>query len=247
MFLALFGTITHAQDSFDGWSGSATIYGWLPSITGGQERQDGKPVVDLGPSSVLDALQAAFFGSVEARKGKTGIAIDVAYADLAHGGTAQASFVPGANPSSADIGTSIFMGTMILDQRFHENGEQWVSGYGGLRYYDVKADYTLKVPAFGFKTKRKADSQWVDAVIGLRAHTALSERFGLTGLADIGGFGIGESSNLSWQAIATLDYSFSETVIGRLGYRYLSIDKSSKSLSMDMDLYGPMIGLTWTF
>jgi len=87
----------------------------------------------------------------------------------------------------------------------------------------------------------------VDGIIGLRGHTSLSDRFGVTGLADIGGFGIGESSNLSWQAIGTLDYSFSDNVIGRLGYRYMSIDKSSSNLSMDIDVFGPVVGVTWTF
>jgi opacity protein-like surface antigen len=90
-------------------------------------------------------------------------------------------------------------------------------------------------------------SSWGDGIVGIRGHMPIGGRFALTGLADVGGFGIGSSSNLSWQVIGTLDYAFSEDVTGRLGYRYLSIDKTSSDLSMDIDMFGPLIGLTWAF
>jgi len=246
-FLSLFATVTNAQDTSDGWSGQATIYGWMPGIQGAEERQDGSPVVDLGQSSILDSLQGAFFGTIEARKGKTGYSLDLAYANLGHDGSAKGSFIPGSDPANANIGMKFLMGTGVVSHRFYEDGKVWIDGYGGVRYFDVKTDFTLKVPSVGFKTKKSAGASWFDAVVGVRAHTSLGDRFGLTGLADIGGFGIGGSSNLSWQLIGTLDYSFSENVIGRLGYSYLSIDKSSSDLSLDIDMFGPMIGLTFKF
>lgn len=62
------------------------------------------------------------------------------------------------------------------------------------------------------------------------------------------GFGIGDSSNLTWQAQGTLDYAFTESFIGRLGYRYMSIDyDAGPDLTLDMNVYGPMIGVTWAF
>lgn len=242
-----FATTIHAQDSSDGWSGQATLYGWFPSMQGAQKGADGSPIVDLGQSSVLDLLQGAFFGTIEARKDKTGIALDLAYADLANNGSANGTFIPGANPASAEIGTKFLMATGFVSHRFYQADDQWVDAYGGLRYFDVDAKFHMSVPSLGFRAKRRASNSWVDAVVGLRGHMALSDRFGLTGLADMGGFGIGESSDLSWQIIGTLDYSFSENLIGRLGYRYLSIDKNSSRLSVDGDMFGPMIGLTWAF
>lgn len=246
-FLSLFATVTHAQNTSDGWSGQATIYGWLPGIQGTEERQDGSPVVDLGQSSILDSLQGAFFGTIEARKGKTGVFLDLAYANLGHDGSAKGSLIPGSGTAKATIGMKFLMGTGAVSHRFYEDGNVWIDGYGGVRYFDVNTDFTLNVPSVGFKTKKSAGASWFDAVIGVRAHTSLGDRFGLTGLADIGGFGIGNSSKLSWQLIGTLDYSFSENVIGRVGYRYLSVDKDSSDLSLDIDMFGPMIGLTFKF
>lgn len=245
--ISLFATTINAQDTSEGWSGRATLYGWFPAIQGTEKRADGSPIVDLGQSSVLDLLQGAFFGSIEARKGKTGFVLDLAYADLANSGSANGPFIPGANPASAEIGTKFLMATGFVSHRFYQENDQWVDAYGGLRYFDVDANFALSVPGLGFSANRSAASSWVDGIIGLRGHTSLSDRFGLTGMADIGGFGIGESSNLSWQVIGTLDYSFSENVIGRLGYRFLSIDKTSSNLSLDVDMFGPIIGLTWAF
>ncbi len=87
----------------------------------------------------------------------------------------------------------------------------------------------------------------MDAIVGLRGHATFGDRFGVTGLADVGGFGIGSGADLTWQVQGTLDYAFTERIIGRLGYRYMSIDYSDSDLAMDVNIYGPLIGLTWTF
>jgi hypothetical protein len=47
--------------------------------------------------------------------------------------------------------------------------------------------------------------------------------------------------------MGTVDYSFTERVIGRLGYRYMSIDYRGSRLGIDADIYGPVIGVTWAF
>jgi hypothetical protein len=46
---------------------------------------------------------------------------------------------------------------------------------------------------------------------------------------------------------ATLDYSFTDPLAGRLGYRYMSIDNDDSGPRLDLDLSGPLVGLTWTF
>lgn len=245
--LGIFAATANAQDTTDDWSGQATLYGWMPSIQGAQKRQDGTPVVDIKGTTLLEALQGFFFATAEARKGKTGVFVDLAYANLGMDGSASGSIIPGANPAKAALDTKFLMSTAAVSYRFHDDGERWIDAYGGLRYFDVETDFALKVPGLGFSTTRSANASWVDGIIGLRGHAPIGGRFAVTGLADVGGFGIGASSNLSWQIIGTLDYSFSDQLVGRLGYRYLSIDKTSSSLSMDVDMFGPMIGLTWTF
>ena len=128
-----------------------------------------------------------------------------------------------------------------------EMEDAWVDVYGGFRFFNVDADFTALVPALGFRLERSATAAWVDGLVGLRGRAPLGERLGLTGLVDVGGFGIGSSSDLTWQVQATLDYRFTERLVGRLGYRFMSIDRDSSDLKLDIELSGPLVGLTWTF
>jgi opacity protein-like surface antigen len=237
-----------AQSLLAGWSqGQITIYGWIPGISGDQEFPDGEPIVDLDSVGVLDLLDFAFFGSGEIRRGQIGLAFDIEYADLGQDGEARGAFIPGADPANASIDTTLLMATGAVAYRFYEDFGRWADVYGGIRAFDVDADVTVRIPAIGFTGGRGASVNWVDGIVGLRGHAPFGERFGVTGLADIGGFGIGSSSELTWQVQGTLDYAFTERVIGRLGYRYMSIDYENADLTMDVDIFGPLIGVTWTF
>jgi hypothetical protein len=91
-------------------------------------------------------------------------------------------------------------------------------------------------------------ADWVDPFIGLRPRGRLSERWEYALRGDIGGFGVG--SRFAWQAAATLGYrfelfGFDATAIG--GYRALAQDYDSRSLTYDVTLHGPVIGLNLRF
>jgi opacity protein-like surface antigen len=238
-----------AQSLLEGWSeGQVTVYGWFPSIDGAQEFPDGDPVIDLEAPDILDLLNFGFFGAGEIRRGRVGLAFDIAYADLGQDGEARGTIVPGADPANSSVDTTLLMATGAVAYRFYEDAGRWADVYGGVRALDVDTDVTLRIPSIGFRADRSSSVNWVDAIVGLRGHAPLGERFAVTGLADVGGFGIGESSNPTWQVQGTLDYAFTDRFIGRLGYRYMSIDYDvGPDLRLDMDVYGPLLGVTWTF
>jgi len=241
------GAVAQAQDVAGDWSGKLTLYGWLPGIKGDQTLPSGDPLIDLSGKDVLDALDGAFFGAAELRRGRWGLISDFMYADLEQDGFATGTIIPGAAPANATAAATFKVATAALAYRAHEAGKQVVDVYGGLRYYDVEADFTFKIPSIGFETARAASSSWTDAIIGLRGQIPLTDQWSLTGLADVGGFGIGSSSQLSWQALVTADYAFSDRLTGRIGYRHMGIDNNSNDLDLDLDLGGPLIGLTWAF
>jgi hypothetical protein len=216
-------------------------------MEGAQDGPDGDPIVELDSVDILDALNFAFMGAGEIRRGRVGLAFDVEWADLGADGSARGAIVPGADPATADVDTSLLLATGAVAYRFYEDDRRWVDVYGGLRAYDIDADFTVRVPATGFEGSRSGSVNWVDALVGVRGHAPIGERFGVTGLADVAGFGIGASSDLTWQVQGTVDYAFTDRLIGRLGYRYMSIDYDDQDLKMDVDIFGPLIGVTWTF
>jgi hypothetical protein len=67
--------------------------------------------------------------------------------------------------------------------------------------------------------------------------------------ADIGGFGVG--SDLTWSALAALDWSLSESFGLVFGYRALDTDYSDGSgenrFAFDMLVSGPLLGLRYNF
>jgi opacity protein-like surface antigen len=246
--LLAFPQALHAQTAGEGWRLSqVTVYGWLPSITGAQQFPDGDPVVDLDSSDVLEALQLAFFGTAEVRNGRLGLVFDLAYVDLGQDGEARGALIPGGDPASASVDTTLLMATAVAAYRFAETSAGWVDVYGGLRFTDLSADVSVDIPGIGFAAARSASVDWVDAIVGLRGHRPIADRWSVTGLVDVGGFGIGSSSRLTWQVQGMVDYAFTDSVIGRLGYRYMNIDYRGSRLAVDADIYGPVIGVTWTF
>jgi hypothetical protein len=231
-----------------GWDeGAVTVYGWLPGITGNETFPSGEPIVDFDTPSVLEMLNFAFFGAGEIRRDRVGLLFDVEYADLSQDGSAEQTLLPGAEPLSGSVGTKLLMATGAVTYRAYERERGFVDVYGGVRAFDVEVSFGLSGTALGLDLDAKGQDNWVDALVGLRAGADLGRGFSVTGAADVGGFGIGESSDLTWQATGTLNYDFTERFAGRIGYRYMSIDQPSQDVPMDIELYGPLIGVTWTF
>ncbi len=219
------------------WHSKITLYGWLPSIGGTQSGPNEVPKINLDAEGVFDALNGAFFGSADFRKGDFGVVVDYAYADLSSDGTTERFKLP------AEVSTELSMATLAATWRFHEDDRAWIEALGGMRGFDVNVGGELTL--FGRDINASASSQWVEALIGLRGSVALTDRLHLTGIADISS-GEGTESP-TWELIGTIGYDFNDTVSGVLGYRYLSIDNASDDLKLDLDLYGPMVGLSFNF
>jgi opacity protein-like surface antigen len=227
-----------AQDfGSEAWSARFTLYGWLPSISGSQSGPDEVPFVNLDSTSVFDALEGAFFGTAEIRKGRIGFLLDYVYADLASDGTTRRLDLP------VDVGTTVSMGTFALAYRVHEREDVSVDVFGGARPFSVEASGSLTLPVIG-EIDRGTTVEWVDPLIGVRGHYQFAEDWGFTTILDVGGF---QSDDTSWEAIATVDYAFNDTVSALLGYRYLSIDYESDEAKLDLDLQGPMLGVAFSF
>ena len=67
--------------------------------------------------------------------------------------------------------------------------------------------------------------------------------------ADVGGFGVG--SDFAWQAVARIDWKFSEKVSATFGYRALDADyedgEGSSRFLYDVLTTGPVAGMTFSF
>jgi opacity protein-like surface antigen len=240
--LGLSATAASAQvaDWSQGWSGKVTLYAWLPAINGSQEGPDGEPLVDLDNWSVLEALDMAFMGAAEIRKDRWGLLFDAVYADLGTDGT----WVQERVDTSLD--TKLGFYTAAAFYRVHEADRSFVDVYGGARYFDTRASFDLRLPNQNVSNTVDAKLTWTDPIIGVRGGMPLTERWSVSGFADVGGFESG--SDLSWEVYGGANYEFADRWAGTVGYRYISIEKEvSSRAALDINIQGPLLGITYKF
>jgi opacity protein-like surface antigen len=219
------------------WHGQATIYGWFPVIEGEQEREDGEPRVQIDAKQVLEALDMAFMAAGEIRRDKLGFLFDVNYARLSSSGETGDRI-----PVAANMKTTVSFATAAAAWRFYERERRFFEAYGGIRAYNTEASFQLQVGRFS--PDFSASARWVDPIVGLRAFVPISERWSVTGFGDVGGTGGGD---YSWELYGGLNYAFSDRWAGVLGYRYMSITHDANELSLDVNLQGPLFGVTYMF
>ena len=113
---------------------------------------------------------------------------------------------------------------------------------GGFRAYDLSMSADSAggaAPPLGFSSSE----QWIDPIVGARVSAPLSGRWYASGYGDLGGFGIGDASNLNWQVTGTVGYRFNERWSMLAGYRHFRVDKTLNGRDMTLELSGPVIGL----
>ncbi|MHC4554654.1 MAG: YfaZ family protein [Planctomycetota bacterium] len=159
----------------------------------------------------------------------------------------------------------------LVDQRFGDgNKERFIfEPYGGLRYTYLKEEATIQQntnvslsssgslgsgsqSASSSGKEKIGDSRdWVEPFVGGRISWDLNEKFTLWFRGDVGGFGIGSASDLTYNLIPGCAYKLTENTTVDFSYRYLNMDYSNGSgsdkLALDVEAYGPVIGMTILF
>jgi len=203
------------------------------------------PQVGLGIKQsfgdVWNALDFAVMGTVEVGRDRWGGLFDAAYVKVSDEGTVSGAFgfnVVAGNGSATQQTYSLGASYRAVE------GESPVDLLGGLRLNSIRwdIDVLLSVPVLPALDRSLSERQrWVDPFIGARVRQPVHERASLLGYLDLGGFGIG--SRFAWRGMVEADYAFNRTVVGKLGYRYESVDHESEGLTWDLASGGVSLGL----
>ena len=227
-----------SSDDDGGWSYRLTPYIWLPSISGSLRVDSGDPPADVD-TSFLELLDFAFLINGEARKDRWGILGEFNYLALSDSATTDGIIYLGA-----EAGLDATMGSLFAAYRAHEGPGASLDVLAGARawWLDLKIDYQ----AGSQPAKSVEDSNgWVDPVVGLRGQIPATDRIVLTGLADIGGFGVG--TDLQWELLASVSYQFGQSVSASIGYRHLEIDFDDGNFLAEFGLSGPYVAVGFSF
>lgn len=261
--LALGAAPAPAQDLTAGdWKFRAQIYGWFPTIGGSSEypQATGGVSASLDFSNYMDALQFAFMGTFEARKGKLGLLTDYIYLsfdadkaasrDLTFTGPLGHISLPADVSAAVTVDLRGWAWSLLGTYALVDTPQYEVQLLGGLRY--LKIDTTLGwrltgnvgplPPAVRSGASTVKPDAW-DGVIGAKGRIRLGNgQWFAPYYLDIGA----GQSDLTWQAMGGVGYAFSwGEIIG--AYRHLDYSFGSGKRIDDLSFSGPALsfGFRW--
>jgi hypothetical protein len=226
----------------DEWQFSAAIYLWGADISG---KTIGGSEVEVGFSDLVDNLEMAFMGAFAARKNNWSFLTDVIYLDLGVNSTADLSIPIG--PIQVPVTTTINLDLQGLILQFaggyslYSEGKSRLDLIGGARYLDLSTDLFLELQSLGpgqSRTISDSLTAW-DAIVGVKGHASLGERWFLPYYLDVGA----GDSKLTWQATAGIGYRAGRVWDLALVYRHLEWDLDSTLLIDDINFSGPTLGV----
>jgi hypothetical protein len=224
----------------NGWSFELSPYAWTPGVTTSVGTRFGTLEADASISDVLSSLDFAAMGVFEARKGRWGLIADLLYTDL----TERRDTPFGVLFSRARVETELTLASGYVAYRLHEDARVAVDAMAGLRAVSADIDVTLSPGALPARQFGASES-WVDPLVGGRVRVAITDRWFATAFADVGG--TGGDTDLTWQLVATVGYQVNDRWSVRGGWRELSIEKRMGGRDVEIDLGGPLLGLTFAF
>jgi hypothetical protein len=238
-------SVAAAQESPDWFAGEwkfqLSPYAWAAGLKGKVGTRPGLPVakVDAGFDDILENLDVAFMMLGEARHGRFGLVADIAYLSL----SAEAD-TPGPLFGKAKLKSDTLFATVAGAYRVFERDNHFLDVLAGGRVWDIDNDFKLTAGLLP-EVKTGSGETWVDPIVGVRGHLDLGSGFTVAAYADIGGFGA--ASDLTWQLYGGIQYSISNWFAATAGYRHLSVDYRQDGFVWDVELSGPMLGVTIRF
>jgi hypothetical protein len=225
-----------AQD----WTFQASLYGWIPGMSTSVDTSLGTVEADKSGSDALQDLDAAFMGTLEARNGRWGLIGDLIYANL----SASEDTPFGSLYSDADVDVSLTAFSGYAAYRVHETPRLAFDIAGGFRAFAVNVDTTLNSAGVARDRDFDADESWAVPLVAARVIVPFDDRWFATAFADVGGL---SGDNTTWQAFASVGYRFDPRWSMQFGYRYMSVAKEIGGRDVDIDLSGPLIGVSAHF
>ncbi len=214
----------------DDWEYTVAPYIWGPELRTSLDVGPNPPVE--GNTSIFDILNSAFLIAGEARNGRWAIGGEFNYLNL---GDERA----GSRGLRAEWELDGIMVSAVASYTTWENDRARAELFGGLRHWDL--DLSTTVGRFEASTNQS----WTDPIIGARYSQALSPRWSLAAMGNVGGFDVG--SKFQWEAALQASWQWTDRVNVAGGYRHLSVDFQGQEDVIDLILTGPYVALAFNF
>ena len=228
-----------AQDTPEGWQVSFTPYVWLAGIKGQVGVGGFVTDVDLSFGDILENLDMALMGTLEARHGRWAGALDMVYVS-----TLVEQDVTSPTPATVDLDagpdhrSNPRLGYAVLERPW--GGSRCARGVPLLARERRSRSLGERRPE---RPRGNASQDWVDGTVGGRIRYRAGEKWRLYGKLDFGAGG----SKFTWQALGGAAYDLGRCCALTAAYRHLDVDYDSDGFLFDTYLTGPALGVELRF
>jgi hypothetical protein len=235
----------------DTWA-AVEPYGWLPALSGTVTVNGVTLPVDVSLSDAISALsdlRGAAQIQVEAGRGDWGFLINGMLVSMA----SSQNFGPLNVNAQIDQTFLEMLGFYRLVNEAEGDLPWTVDLLAGARYYDI--DLSGQFNLGGVLVFNRGQSQnWVDLVTGVRTEVAITDSLSVFGNADVGGFGIGTSSDPAWNVYGGARYKVAcvEGLSLAGGYRWFDIRETNNTndptaFGFNVLMHGPFAAFVYEF
>lgn len=221
---------------------SFTGYGWASALHGRASTLPPLPAakVDLSFGDILKDLNGGVMGVAEMRIGNWGFIVDAMLTQVTSDGT-----LPGPYFSNVKLRSQTLTLQASVLYRLYSDTTFDVDLGAGLRFWNLDNRLKIGPGALNLAIVHSEAGSWLDPVVAARLITRLGGPWSLTLIGDVGGFDAG--SRLTWQALGTVNYRWSENWMLHAGYRALHVDYRSGRFLYDTTMHGPILAATYRF
>lgn len=218
------------------WRVTVMPYVWASGMSGTVRPFAGAPALsfDQSFSDTLENLDSAYFVSFGAERGRFVVLGDVSRVVVSRDGA-----LPGGAPAEATVKQSTF--SLAAGYRALAEPTRAVDVFAGFRAFELEADVKVAGGAISASPTRS----FLDPIVGARALFGLSPRWSAMLYADVGGFGVGNELAVVVSGLAS--YRLNDSVSLAAGYRSMWIDYDDGSTLADVNIDGPIFGVSFRF
>lgn len=227
-------------DSENKWRYGGNLYFWVADLN--VETVSGQDV-EVDFDTIMDNLDAAFMGGLNARKNRWSWSADLIYLKIGAKERLAAGLPnrPIELNVEADLGQTTVAFTATGGYELSRTDTAQLDFIFGARHLSVDTDLEFDFPS-GINRKISDSPTVTDAIIGLRGTKELNDRWYLNYYGDVGS----GDADLTWQAALGVNYRFSK-VQATAGYRILQWQLDGDGLLNEYEISGPYLGVRFFF
>ncbi len=226
----------------------APLYLWMASMDGDMTVKGVTQSLDLPFDEIFDSLEAAFTFHFEGLyKKRWGLFLDYSLINIK-----DSAVGPGPFKANIEVDFKNKMSELGVIFRFHEEGPHILEALGGARFTDLEAGIVISSTPPPPTQVIAGQQKWWDPIIGLRYKWQISDKWKFSLRGDFGlGFGAGDTSDTTWNAIGLIHFQPWKVVGFVGGYRALDVDYETGSginrFKYDMLMHGPLLAVKFTW